>query len=317
MSVARGSDPHRRPRCLFRRGLAVLGVAACGVFAVGLWKYWCEASAPPFDPATTELHFVELGAGPRRMVLLHGLAASARYWTSRVQPLSGDHRLLIPDLLGFGQSPKPRARYDLDDHLAALEKLVREQRFDGGHATIVGHSLGAVIALAMLGRHPEWFDGGVLIALPVFRNEAEAIARLGEHSWVDRGMLSGKWWARASHYVEPLFRLPWLAPLFDLPRDVYMDSMQHTWNSVSGTLRATIVEADYAALMDRAAVRPLLFIHGEEDDVAPGGAARALAWSRPHMRFVVVPGADHQVLLRDPDRVWALVRDFEREVSRP
>src|SRR5262249_40111142 len=294
--------------------LMILGLATAGVVGVGGWRFVREAQAPPFDPATTVLAFEELGAGPRRMILLHGLAASSRYWSGRVGPLLGDHRLLIPHLLGVAESPAPRARYDLRDHLAALEKLVREQHFDGGHVIVAGHSLGAVLALAMLADRREWFDGAVLIALPVFRSEAEAIARL-RHSPMDSGMLRGTWWVRAGHYIEPLFRLPWLAPLFDLPRDVYLDSFRHTWNSAAGTLRETIVGADYPALLARAGDRPILFIHGSEDDVAPVELSRALAGGRPHTRFAVIPGADHQVPLRDPDRVWALVREFAREVS--
>jgi len=317
VSPAGSAAGDRRQRRLLLRGLAVLGLVACGVFAVGLRRYWDEASAPPFDPARTQLHVAELGAGPRRMLLLHGLAASSRYWTGGVEPMLGDHRLLIPDLLGFGDSPKPRARYDLRDHLAALEKLARERHFDGGHALAVGHSLGAVVALAMLGQHPEWFDGAVLIALPVFRGEADAIARLGRHSWMERGTLTGEWWVRASHYIEPLFRLSWLAPLFGLPPDVYLDSLKHTWNSISGTLHETLVATDYPRLLARARDRPILFIHGERDDLAPVGETRALASGRANTRFAVVPGADHQVLLGDPDRVWTLVREFEREVSPP
>jgi pimeloyl-ACP methyl ester carboxylesterase len=302
---------------LVLRGLTVLGLAACGAAVVGLRRYWDEASAPPFDPATTELHFVEIGAGPRRLLLLHGLAASSRYWTAQAGPMLGDYRVLVPDLLGFGDSPKPRARYDLRDHLATLEKLVRQRQFASGPALVVGHSLGAVVALAMLGQHPEWFDGAVLIALPVFRGEADAVARLGRHSWMERGTLTGEWWIRASHYIEPLFRLAWLAPLFGLPPDVYLDSLKHTWNSISGTLRQTLVGADYPRLLARAGERPILFVHGERDDLAPVELTRALASGRPNTHFAVVPGAGHQVLLDAPARVWSLVREFEREVSPP
>jgi pimeloyl-ACP methyl ester carboxylesterase len=317
MASAGGVAAGRGRRRLLLRGLAFLGLVAGGAFIVGLVKYQEEASAPPYDPATTALYFVELGAGPRRMLLLHGLAASSRYWTGRVGPLLGDHRLLVPDLLGFGESPKPRARYDLHDHLAALERLVRARGFDGGHALVVGHSLGAVVALALLGQHPGWFDGAVLIAPPVFRGEADALAQLGRHSWMERGTLTGVWWVRASHYVEPLFRQSWLAPLFGLPPDVYLDSLEHTWNSISGTLRETLAATDFAQLLARAGDRPILFVHGERDDLSPVELTRALAGGQPHTRFAVVPGADHQVVLDDPARVWTLVREFERAASPP
>jgi hypothetical protein len=50
-------------------------------------------TAPPFDPGTMTLHFVEIGRGPKKMVLIHGLARSARYWIGRVGALQHDYSL--------------------------------------------------------------------------------------------------------------------------------------------------------------------------------------------------------------------------------
>lgn len=306
----------RRARRIVCGVVVVLGALTAGLAILGAWTYWREARAPLFDPATTTLHFVEIGHGPRKMILIHGLAGSARYWTGRVASLQPDHSLLIPDLLGFGQSPKPRARYGLDDHLAALETLVTRRGFDTGRALIVGHSLGAVIALGMASRHPTGFDGAVLIGMPVFRDRAEAVARLGQHSVFFRGMLERGGLTRVSHYVRALWRWRWLAPLFGLPADVYLDAMDHTWNSLTGTLDEAILGTDYGALMAVAAELPLLFIHGQDDGVAPIAGARALAGQWPNARFIAVSGADHQLLLKEPETVWSLVRTFEQDVSR-
>jgi len=306
----------RRARSIVGRVVVVLGALTVGIAILGAWTYWREARAPLFDPATTALDFVEIGDGPRKMVLIHGLAGSARYWTGRVASLRPDHTLLIPDLLGFGQSPKPRARYDLDDHLAALAPLIVRRGFDTGRALIVGHSLGTVIALGVAGRHPAWFQGVVLIGMPVFRDRAEAVERLGQHSAFFRGMLERHGLTRASHYVRALWRWRWLAPLFGLPADVYLDAMDHTWNSLAGTLDETILGTDYRGLMAGAATVPLLFLHGQDDGVAPIAGARALAGQWTNARFVAVPGADHQLLLKDPETVWSLVRAFEQEASR-
>jgi pimeloyl-ACP methyl ester carboxylesterase len=294
--------------------VAALAVAVVGV---GIWNYWAEATAPPFDPGTMALHFVEIGSGPKKMILIHGLAGSARYWVGRIDALLSDHTLLVPDLLGFGQSPKPRARYDLDDHLASLERLISARQFDTGRTALVGHSLGAVVALGLASRHPGWFDRLVLIAIPVYRDRAEATARLGRRSLLFRGMLEENRWLRATHYIRTLYGVTWLAPVFGVPQDVYLDSMRHTWNSLSGTLEATILGQDYGALMAGAQGLPILFIHGEKDAVAPIDAARALAARGRTVRFVAIPDADHQLLLKDPARVWSLVREFEREGVRP
>ena len=45
------------------------------------------------------------------VLLLHGLTASRRYWVPRVYPLAARYRLIVPDLPGFGLSPKPLADY--------------------------------------------------------------------------------------------------------------------------------------------------------------------------------------------------------------
>jgi pimeloyl-ACP methyl ester carboxylesterase len=303
-------------RRLLGRGVALAGAAVLAVGLVGAWQYWREEGAPPFDPATTDLHALELGSGPRRMLLVHGLAGSARYWSGRVGALAPDHTLLVPDLLGFGESPKPRARYDLDDHDAALSRLMRHRHFERGGVVVVGHSLGAVVALAMAGRHPEWFSAAVLIGAPVFRDRADAVARLGATSYMIRGVLEESWLIRVSHYTRAVYSLPWLAPLAGLPADVYMDSMRHTWNSLTGTL-STILTADYPAMIASVGPMPLLFVHGEEDPIAPIAGARAVAALGRRARFVAIPGGDHQVLLRDPDAVWGPVRAFEAEVVGP
>jgi pimeloyl-ACP methyl ester carboxylesterase len=316
---ARTARPHRA-RWLARALRVWIASAAAAlvaaVIAVGVWNYWVEATAPRLDPATTALHFVEIGSGPKKMVLIHGLAGSARYWIGRVDALRADHTLLVPDLLGFGLSPKPRARYDLDDHLAPLERLISARGFDTGQTVLVGHSLGAVVTLGMANRHPAWFDGVVLIAIPVFRDRADAAARLGGRSLLFRGMLEENRLLRAGHYIRTLYGVAWLAPWFGLPQDVYLDSMRHTWNSLSGTLEATILGPDYGVLMAGTRGLPILFIHGENDTVAPIEAARALAAQGSPVRFVAVPDADHQLLLKDPARVWSVVREFERELVR-
>jgi pimeloyl-ACP methyl ester carboxylesterase len=306
------NPPGARRRSLVRGGLVGLALLVTGVVALGVADYWHETSAPFGDPATTDLHFVQAGTGPRRMLLLHGLAGSGRYWVGRTGALSADHALLIPDLLGFGESPKPRVRYDLDDHLAPLERLVRRRRFDDGRLWVVGHSLGAVVALGLASRRPDWVEGVVLVGLPVFRDDAEARARLGRGSWLLRTMLDGSPALRALHYVRGLYAWPWLGRWVGLPDHVYADAMRHTWGSLDGTLRQTLLATDAPALL-RAVRAPVLFVHGQEDPVAPIALAEAVAAVGPTARFVALPGADHDVLLERPEAVWALVRAFARQ----
>jgi len=53
-------------------------------------------------------------------VLLHGLVASGIYWGGAFDRLGEQHRLVVPDLLGFGRSPRPADGYGPDDHIDAI-----------------------------------------------------------------------------------------------------------------------------------------------------------------------------------------------------
>lgn len=62
------------------------------------------------------------------VVLLHGLVASGMYWGGAYATLARRHRLVVPDLLGFGRSPRPPSGYGPDDHVRAL--LARLEELD-------------------------------------------------------------------------------------------------------------------------------------------------------------------------------------------
>ena len=109
------------------------------------------------------------------MLLLHGPGASHSSW-ARVATRLGDHRVIIPDLLGFGESPKPHGEYDLDAHCSALAATVERHR----PVVVAGHSMGAVVALALLQRHGNVIHSGVLVSPAVFRSRRHAAETMSD-----------------------------------------------------------------------------------------------------------------------------------------
>ena len=83
-----------------------------------------RAVAPPLLPGGGGRLAVRLaGASGTPIVFLHGLASSSRYWTPGVARLAQTHRLIMPDLLGFGRSPRPfSASYSPEEHVAWPER---------------------------------------------------------------------------------------------------------------------------------------------------------------------------------------------------
>jgi pimeloyl-ACP methyl ester carboxylesterase len=86
-------------------------------------------------------------------VLVHGVTSSSRTWWRVGPALAGrGFRVLAVDLRGHGASPRAEAGLDLADLADDVAETVAE--VDGPVDLLVGHSLGALVALELVGRHP-------------------------------------------------------------------------------------------------------------------------------------------------------------------
>ena len=109
-----------------------------------------------------ELHYLELygdrvayqdvGSG-EALLLLHGMAGSSETWLAVIPQLSRRYRVVAPDLIGHGQSAKPRGDYSLGAFAVWLRDLLDELGVT--RATIVGHSLGGGVAMQFVYQHPD------------------------------------------------------------------------------------------------------------------------------------------------------------------
>jgi len=109
------------------------------------------------------LRVAEAGLGAP-VVLLHGLFVDHRIWDGVAAVLAEDFRVVAPDLPGFGESEKPgpsRFDYGVDAFAEAIADLYAGLEI--GRAALVGHGLGAAIALTVAARHPELVSHLVLI----------------------------------------------------------------------------------------------------------------------------------------------------------
>ena len=104
-----------------------------------------------FDLQETTIHghrvaFRLAGSGPP-LVLIHGITSSSEVWESVFEDLARHHTVLAPDLLGHGQSAKPRGDYSMGAFASGIRDLALSLGF--GRISAVGHSLGGGVAMQL------------------------------------------------------------------------------------------------------------------------------------------------------------------------
>lgn len=113
------------------------------------------------------LAYVEAGTG-RPVVLLHGLAASKTIWRPLLRYLPPEqYHTIVPDLLGFGDSPRPQWNtYTVDEHARMVVAFLKKQKVLRP-ITLVGHSMGCLVAVHIATTHPEMVRQLILYEPPL------------------------------------------------------------------------------------------------------------------------------------------------------
>lgn len=276
-----------------------------------------DGSVPATSPtggAPETLCARSAGDGPP-VLLLHGLVGSSRYWNSSYDDLARRHRLIIPDLLGFGRSPKPASDYSPDRHVEAVIALLDELGVDAP-AVVGAHSAGSILALRLAWRHPDRVAAVVAFGPPLYPDERAAREHLAHMGPMARLFaLPGPLAARACGWVcahrELAARLA-VRTHPHLPPAVAADSVQHTWASYTGTVTEVVLAAEAGSWLGNIDA-PVTLVAGDRDRVVDAAYLRLLAGS-PTVRFEMWAGDHHLPLRRSARCVEVLLsaRDSHR-----
>ena len=221
------------------------------------------------------------GAG-EPLVLVHGLAGSARWWRPIVPALARRRRLLLIDLPGFG-GMRGAARYlrsrDAAAWLADWAAAAGLESADFG-----GHSMGAMVALRLAARRPELVRRLALVAPAGMPSERSPLG-----------------------YVLPVLRATLAySPdfLLVLGRDLLRAGPLTLLDAARGVLAAD-VRADLERLR-----APLLLIWGEDDRIVPPALAELFQAAAPQAALVTIPGAGHVPMYTRPGELAAALSAF-------
>jgi pimeloyl-ACP methyl ester carboxylesterase len=261
--------------------------------------------------AFPHLFFRQLGNDRKGIILfLHGITGSRRYWEKRVLPLAEDYLLILPDLLGFGLSPKPYLEYDVNVFRDSLYNFLQYNGFGSRRLHLVGHSLGGIIALEYAIRYPESVDRLVVMSLPRHENFHSA------HEYFWKGSPSYRKLLNEHSVLENLAQLRrtgldlTLKYLFRLPWGVIADARKFTLKSLTSTLEHCLLHYRIDPTLEKLDSRPVLWIHGHLDQVAPFEQVRNLPVRFPFIQMESFPTSGHHVFLTHTRDCLTMIQDF-------
>lgn len=283
-------------------------------------------AVPTIERAEVLLHghrvsFTIAGQGPA-VVLIHGVAGRAAQWDPVVASLAENHAVVAPDLLGHGESAKPRGDYSLGAHASGIRDLL--VGLDIERATVVGHSLGGGIAMQFAYQFPERCERLVLVSSGGLGEEVHPLLRAAT--------LPG------SEFVLPLLAHPrvlgaasvlpqalgWMGlrtgpDLTEMARGYQSLSNREARSAFINTLRSVIDPTGQRInASDRlylSSTMPSLIIWGRRDRIIPVKHAEPTHQGMSGSRLELFEDAGHFPQLDDPLRFAHVIDDFIRETA--
>ncbi|MCP2032888.1 pimeloyl-ACP methyl ester carboxylesterase [Okibacterium sp. HSC-33S16] len=219
-----------------------------------------------------------LHSGPS-FVLLHGIGMGRHYCGALTEALGMHGRVYALDLPGFGDAPEPENPLTMAQSGDLIAELVQRKHIV--RPVLVGHSMGAQVAVEAAARHPQIFESIVLISPTV--NPAERRVR-----------------TQALRLVQDLWGAQ--ARVFGIGLMYYLKAGPRWYVKKLGSMMRHEVEKTMPNVRANT-----LVVRGSEDKVCPREWVETIVAAIPRSRLVEIPGSGHEVMMTHGKRVASLI----------
>jgi len=238
------------------------------------------------------------GEGPA-LFLFHSLLSDRASFDAIAPQLSKAHRVIVPELPGFGGSKA------VSGGLAATaDRMAEAVKEAGGEAIVLGNGYGGFVALQMAIRHP------TIASKLILADCGAAFSEQGREAFRTMGAVSK---AKGLAAITDVAMRRLFAPEFqaahpDLMRD-RREAFLKTDPQVLQAACAQLAELDLRPELSKVKM-PVLVLVGEHDEATPPPMSHELAALLPDARLKVLAGCAHVPQLQAPEAFLDAIADF-------
>jgi pimeloyl-ACP methyl ester carboxylesterase len=259
-----------------------------------------------------EVNYAEIGEGDP-IVFVHGISGSWQNWLENLPHFGRNRRAIALDLPGFGSSPMPSWPIDMPAYGQLLHDFC-EKLGVGSGATLVGNSMGGLVAAEAVLSAPGRFDRLVLVSAAGFINtwlpHQRGVAT--SHAWNTFGRPFGA----AARFVVSHRRFRYAMFRFAIRHPSRLRK-ELLWEQMASGLPCpgftdaldAVLEYDARDHLEEIEI-PVMIVWGTEDWVIPAMAAQSYQRRIPHSRLEIFDDTGHVPQLERPARFNAVLDDF-------
>jgi pimeloyl-ACP methyl ester carboxylesterase len=257
--------------------------------------------------------------GPRNaspIVLVHCFTCAIDWWDGMIPRLARNHRVVALDLLGHGGSEKPREGYSIPNQADLVAQALGQLGVRDG--TVVGHSLGGSVVVALAQQSPQLVDRVVIVDTGPTHEGGDLglMAKLAFSPVIGQFL----WRIKPDFAVKQGLEVAF-APGFDVPDAFVEDLNAMTFSSYDNAARGSEDYSGEKPLDERMAAtgKPLLVIMGAEEQIIDDPAARLAEYREtvPEAQTKLLSGVGHSPNVEAPAKTAALLLAFDAAGQRP
>ncbi|KKK37889.1 alpha/beta hydrolase [Mesobacillus campisalis] len=251
-------------------------------------------------PAGT-VSYIDEGRG-EAILLLHGFCGSSEYWEKVIPVLSGNYRVIAPDLPGHGESGQLAEGYSIETIADHMKSFLQKLELD--NVIMFGHSLGGYITLSFARKYVEGLNGFSLIHSTAHPDSEEAKkARVANVEKVEKEGMQ----ALIDGLVPKLF-----SPdnLESNARDIQRAKeigYKTSREGAAGALLAMKDRPDLNRVLEETSL-PVLLVAGEKDQIVP--SEKTFSISKENIMQEVIPDTGHMGMYENPDELVRVMKKF-------